>query len=54
MVDQLKDAKDQKGNLIFAADRDFVGALLTGTDPTAALPDVPPPLESKPDDPLCV
>ena len=53
MVDQLKDAKDKDGNSIFAADHAFVGALLTGTDPTAALPDDPPPREKVPDDPLC-
>jgi hypothetical protein len=53
VVDQLKEAKDEKGNAIFVADHRFVQALLIGTDPAAALPDLPPRLETKPDDPLC-
>jgi hypothetical protein len=50
---QLENAKDRSGNPIFTTDQPFVDALLVGTDATKALPDLPPPLESKPDDPLC-
>ena len=50
---QLEKAKDRSGNPIFTIDQPFVDALLVGTDATKAVPDLPPPLESKPDDPLC-
>ena len=52
-VDQLKSAVDGGGNPIFANDPNLVNALLVVTDPNAAVPPAPPPLESKPDDPLC-
>jgi hypothetical protein len=50
---QLEKAKDRAGNPVFANDKPFVNALLVGTDASLAVPDVPPPLESTPDDPLC-
>jgi hypothetical protein len=50
---QLEKAKDRSGTPIFAGDQAFVKALLAGTDANQAVPDQPPPLESKPADPLC-
>lgn len=50
---QLGKANDRAGNPIFANDKPFVNALLVGTDASLAVPDLPPPLESTPDDPLC-
>jgi hypothetical protein len=49
----LDDAKDDAGTPIFAGDPNFVNALILSTDPDDALPPAPPPLETKPDDPLC-
>ncbi len=50
---QLENAKDRSGNPIFKNDKPFVDALLVSTDASLAVPDLPPPLESTPDDPLC-
>jgi hypothetical protein len=49
----LDAAVDDDGAPIFAADPNFVNALIVSTDSDAALPPAPPPLETKPDDPLC-
>jgi hypothetical protein len=50
---QLENAKDRSGNPVFSGHQPFVDAILVGTDASLAVPDLPPPSESKPDDPLC-
>jgi hypothetical protein len=52
-VEQLEAAVDEHGNPVFTNDSNLVNALLQGTDPGTAVPPTPPPLETKPDDPLC-
>lgn len=52
-AEQLDSAVDDAGNPIFSNDPNFVNGLLVGTDPGAAVPPTPPPLETKPHDPLC-
>ena len=44
---------DDAGNPIFSNDPNFVNALVVATDPATAILPEPPPLESKPADPLC-
>ncbi|HJQ02650.1 MAG TPA: hypothetical protein VJ851_13705 [Jatrophihabitans sp.] len=51
--EQLNAAVDNGGNPIFANDPNFVNALVVSTDPSTAVLPSPPPLESKPADPLC-
>ena len=50
---ELLDAKDADGDAIFAEDADLMHAVVTGTDPDAAVEPAPPELDSVPDDPLC-
>jgi hypothetical protein len=52
-AEQLDSAVDDGGNPIFSNDPNFVNALVVSTDPNTAVLPVPPPLESRPDDPLC-
>jgi hypothetical protein len=52
-VAQLDAAVDGGGNPIFSNDPNFVNALVVSTDPNTAILPTPPPLESKPNDPLC-
>ena len=49
---QLEKAKDRSGNPIFTGHQPFLDALLVATDAKRAVPGLPPPLESTPDDPL--
>jgi hypothetical protein len=49
----LGSAVDGGGNPVFTNDPNLVNALVVSTDPKAAILPSPPPLESKPDDPLC-